>query len=401
MHTQLRLEREVESFFARRTGRECVFMPSGRMALYCAMRALLSPGDRVLMSPVTDDVIFFVVLAAGLRPVAAPVSDADGNIDVKAVPEQTWTQVRAVITTNLYGLPDRVTELRQRCDAHGLVLIEDVAHAIETEVDGAALGTFGAVAAYSLSKHVDAYRGGVLAIADPHLRGEIEKIRAGILTQPSLARRLADHVKPPVQALLEAVGIMRHVRRSREAAGAQYSERAGGSHRMDLQPEALRQAVAGGPVLAAFEPWVRVDRHDYPMRPTVGDLRRILDRLQGLEADRERRMRGVERLRRELGCVTPGALGGSPLPLFRLPLLVADREAAMAALAARGVLVRYIYDAPLDDYAGPEFIAPAPVPEPGRWWVRHALPVDPLKAELALPVLAGLRPAPARSLTSA
>ena len=89
MNTQQRLEREVESFVARRTGRECVFMPSGRIALYCALRALLSPGDQVLMSPANDDVILFVVLAAGLRPVAAPLSAADGNIDVQAVPEQT------------------------------------------------------------------------------------------------------------------------------------------------------------------------------------------------------------------------------------------------------------------------------------------------------------------------
>jgi hypothetical protein len=59
----------------------------------------------------------------------------------------------------------------------------------------------------------------------------------------------------------------------------------------------------------------------------------------------------------------------------------------MAALAARGVLVRYIYDPPLDDYAGAEFMSPSTAPEPGRWWVRHALPIDPLKADLALPVL--------------
>jgi dTDP-4-amino-4,6-dideoxygalactose transaminase len=391
--TQRRLEREIEAFAARRTGRESVFMPSGRIALYCALRALLSPGDRILMSPVNDDVIFFVVLAAGLRPVAAPLSAADGNIDVEAIPSQTWTEVRAVLTTNLYGLPDRMAALRQRCDAHGLVLIEDVAHAIETEVDGAPVGAFGEAAAFSLSKHVDAYRGGVLAVADPRLRGEVERIRAGILAEPSVGRRVGEFVKPPAKALLEATGILRRVRKVREAAAARHAERPGNSHRMDLMPDALRRAIAGGPVLAAFDPWVRVDRHDYAVRPTVTDLGRILERLRGLDADRERRIRGVERLCRELDCVTPGARSASPLPLFRVALLVADREAAMAALAARGVLVRYVYDPPLDDYAGPEFIAPSPAPAAGRWWVRHALPIDPLTADAALPVLRGLHAA--------
>ena len=95
----------------------------------------------------------------------------------------------------------------------------------------------------------------------------------------------------------------------------------------------------------------------------------------------------------KLDCVTPGARSASPLALFRVPLLVADREAGMAALAARGVLVRYVYDPPLDDYAGPEFIAPSPPPAAGRWWVRHALPIDPLMADAALPVLRGLHAA--------
>ena len=39
------------------------------VALYLALRHWFRRGDRLLMSPVTDDVVLFVVLAAGLRPV--------------------------------------------------------------------------------------------------------------------------------------------------------------------------------------------------------------------------------------------------------------------------------------------------------------------------------------------
>lgn len=397
MDERSRLAREVEAWLTRRTGREALFMPCGRVALYCALRVLTSPGDRILMSPVTDDVIYFVVLAAGLRPVAAPLSAADGNIDVEAVPAQVWSDVRAVLTTNLYGLPERMTALKQRCDKQGITLIEDVAHAIETELDGVPLGTFGAAAAYSLSKHVDAYCGGVLALADARLRGEVERVRDEVLVGRSLKQRFVDSAKPAASALLRATGVLGRIRARREAAAAQYSERAGGSHRMELAPDALREAVAAGASLSRFDRWVKVDRHDYPVQPGVGDLQRILGRLQALPADRERRKSGVELLRRELSTLTPAAAQGPALPLFRVPLLVADREAAMAALARQGVLVRYIYDLPLDDYAGPEFMTPSAAPATGRWWVRHALPVDPLKAEAALPVLRGLAAAPARS----
>jgi dTDP-4-amino-4,6-dideoxygalactose transaminase len=71
----------------RRLGRECVYTPSARLALYLALRRWCRPGARVLMSPVNDDVILFVVLAAGLRPVQAPVNIRDGNIDPDAVPD--------------------------------------------------------------------------------------------------------------------------------------------------------------------------------------------------------------------------------------------------------------------------------------------------------------------------
>jgi dTDP-4-amino-4,6-dideoxygalactose transaminase len=102
---------------SRRLGRECLYTPSCRLGLYVALRHWCPPGGRVLMSPVNDDVIFFVVLAAGLRPVQAPLNAHDGSIDVAAVPEETWRGLSGVITTNLYGNPDPAPELHVRCRA--------------------------------------------------------------------------------------------------------------------------------------------------------------------------------------------------------------------------------------------------------------------------------------------
>jgi dTDP-4-amino-4,6-dideoxygalactose transaminase len=111
--------------------------------------AWLEPGDRILMSAITDDVILFVALAAGLRPGMAPVSPADGDIDPDQVPDETWSTIGGDLTTNLHGLPDRAVELRSRCGNIGIPLIEDGAHAIETTVSGRPVGTFGDVAAFS------------------------------------------------------------------------------------------------------------------------------------------------------------------------------------------------------------------------------------------------------------
>ena len=50
--------RGIEEFFRQRYGREAIYLPSGRLALYLAFREWLRPSDRILMSPVNDDVVF-------------------------------------------------------------------------------------------------------------------------------------------------------------------------------------------------------------------------------------------------------------------------------------------------------------------------------------------------------
>ena len=144
-----------EDIVARRTGRRCLALPSNRLGLYLALRHWCRPGQRLLMSPLSADEILFLVLAAGLRPVIAPLSPRDGNIDAGAV---DLDRIDAVLTTNLYGLPDRVAAFA------GKILIEDVAHAIETTVGGRPLGIFGVAGVFSLSKHAGAGSGGVLAV---------------------------------------------------------------------------------------------------------------------------------------------------------------------------------------------------------------------------------------------
>ncbi|ATW48831.1 hypothetical protein CGZ69_13865 [Streptomyces peucetius subsp. caesius ATCC 27952] len=57
----------LEELMRRRLRRDCLYVPSCRLGLYVALRHWCPPGGRVLMSPVNDDVIFFMVPAAGLR----------------------------------------------------------------------------------------------------------------------------------------------------------------------------------------------------------------------------------------------------------------------------------------------------------------------------------------------
>ncbi|MEV4014268.1 hypothetical protein AB0J35_27575 [Nonomuraea angiospora] len=109
---------------------------------------------------------------------------------------------------------------------------------------------------------------------------------------------------------------------------------------------------------------------------------------QDVRLDRARRLAGVRRLA-ELGTIAPGVLGHLDQPLFRVPLLVEDRNEAIEALRRAGVITRYVYDPPFDDYA-PGLVEPSPAPATARWWSRHVLPVDPLRTDRAWPIVTKL-----------
>ncbi|GGK76292.1 hypothetical protein Sme01_52070 [Sphaerisporangium melleum] len=369
-----------ERQLAARTGRETVYLPSNRLGLYLALRHWCTPGQRLLMSPISADEILFLVLAAGLIPVIAPLSVLDGNIELGRVLLGT---VDAVLTTNLYGLPDAVLGMA------GALLIEDVAHAAETSVDGRPLGTFGAAGVFSLSKHAGAGSGGVLAVDDPADRRALERERDLLLRPGALRRDLLSVATSTGRHLALRLDMARPAMRLSHLLGLEEPRE---GHRIALRPRDLAPALASGGGLAALDPWVRADLHDY--RSRRGAVARWYQghRLARLPKERGARLAGVARLA-ELPTVAPGVLRQTGQPLFRVPLLVAGRDEAIAALARRGVPTGYLYDPPYDDYA-PGFVEPSPEPEAARWWARHVLPVDPLYAERALPVVESLQPAP-------
>lgn len=381
--------KRLEETMRGRLGRECVYVPSCRFGLYVALRHWCPPGGRVLMSPVNDDVILFVVLAAGLRPVQAPLHPLDASIDIAAVPEETWNSLSAVLTTNLYGNPDPAPELRARCDALGIPLFEDAAHAIGSEVGGRPVGTWGEASVFSLSKHAGAQAGGILSLSDAGLGDAVRGTCEHLLTAGRASSELAYAVRPYAEAAVRGLGLRRAARSAMGLLGL--AERDG--IRMPLRPDALARAVGAAPDLTAFDPWVRVDMHTYRLRSGPLRLRRIRRRLGRLDRVLTRSRDGTELLS-STRWARPRA-GSEAQPLFRVPLFVADRDAAVAALARRGIVVGYLYDPPLDDYAGGMFTDLSPAPGAARWFARHALPADPLRAREIIDVLerSGVRPA--------
>jgi hypothetical protein len=371
------IERDIEAVLEARIGRECVFMPSGRFAIHLAFQLLLSPGDRILMSPLEDDTVFFGALAAGLRPVMSPVSAHDGNMQIDAIDDATWSTISAVLTGNTYGLPDRVVELTATCSRLGIPLIEDAAHALETDVDGCPVGGFGAVSAFSLSKHFPG-RGGVLAIDREISRGDVTRLRDRFMLPRPMGNGAVGIARSSARAQLETLHLTRGLDRARRLTNPVKPA----PWRVPLRAPLLEHARSSGD-LGQFNAWMETGYPDYRMRQRSSYLKRTLGSLRHLGRDREERIAGVLRLR-ALDALAPAAGEGDPLALLRAPLLVEDRDAVALELRRRGINVFFVYAPPLDEYAGPEFCEPCAVPDAARWWATHILPVDPHDAERVL-----------------
>jgi dTDP-4-amino-4,6-dideoxygalactose transaminase len=148
-------------------------------ALILAMEALgIGPGDEVLVPAMTFVASANAVEHAGATPVLVDSVPGTGLIDFDAATAAITPRTRAVMPVHLAGRPVDMERLAAFRDRHGLVVIEDAAHAIGAEFKGRRIGAFGNVAAFSfyVTKNITTIEGGAIATDSVELAEEIERL---------------------------------------------------------------------------------------------------------------------------------------------------------------------------------------------------------------------------------
>lgn len=145
-----------------------VAVSSCTAALHLSMLGLgLEPGDEVVTTALTFAATINAIIHAGATPVLADVDPVSMNIDPYAVRRAITPRTRAVLPVHFAGRACAMDELLAICAEHGLALIEDCAHAIETEYHGRHAGTFGSFGCFSfyVTKNVVTGEGGMVLAA--------------------------------------------------------------------------------------------------------------------------------------------------------------------------------------------------------------------------------------------
>ena len=134
-------------------------------ALHLSMLAAgLEPGDEVITTPMTFCATVNAIIHAGATPVLADVDPATMNIDPNEVENRITSKTRAILPVHFAGRPCDMDSLCDIAKQHNLKIIEDCAHAIETEYKGRKIGTFGDFGCFSfyVTKNVVTGEGGMV-----------------------------------------------------------------------------------------------------------------------------------------------------------------------------------------------------------------------------------------------
>jgi len=176
-----RVTEDFEKRFAHAVGaRFAVAVSSGTAALELAYRALLEPGDEVIVPDFTFVATASMLVAAGAKPAFADVHPETFTLDPAEVERRITRRTRALAPVHLYGHPADIRELTRLARRHHLRLIWDAAQAHGAEYQRRDVGSFPDVVCYSFypSKNMTTGEGGMLTTSDPALAAEFKLARS-------------------------------------------------------------------------------------------------------------------------------------------------------------------------------------------------------------------------------
>ncbi|MBF0291625.1 MAG: DegT/DnrJ/EryC1/StrS family aminotransferase [Nitrospinae bacterium] len=149
--------------------RNAVAVSSCTAALHLsAMAAGVEAGDEVITTPMTFCSTVNAIIHAGATPVLADVDPVTMNISPSEIERKITPKTRAILPVHFAGRPCEMDEIMEISKRRKLKVIEDCAHAVETEYKGRKAGLFGDFGCFSfyVTKNMTTGEGGMVVTRD-------------------------------------------------------------------------------------------------------------------------------------------------------------------------------------------------------------------------------------------
>jgi len=162
---------------------DAVMVNSGSSANLLAI-ALLSvkyglKGD-IIVPAVSWSTTFFPVHQYGFKLNFVDIDRDTLNIDVNKIEKAITPNTSAIFSVNLLGNPNDFNKLKQICDKHKLVLIEDNCESLGAKFENKHTGTIGQLGTFSFffSHHLQTMEGGMIAVQNKDDADFLRSLRA-------------------------------------------------------------------------------------------------------------------------------------------------------------------------------------------------------------------------------
>ena len=138
----------------------------------------LGPNDEVIVPSFTFVSTANAFVLRGAKVIFAEC-DVHGNLCLQSVRELIGPKTKAVCVVHYGGFSADMERLKEMCDAHNVILLEDAAQAIGGSFKDKALGTWGDLACFSFheTKNISCGEGGALVINSKKFLDRAEIIR--------------------------------------------------------------------------------------------------------------------------------------------------------------------------------------------------------------------------------
>ena len=181
-YTQGKYQKAFEEKFCAYIGAEHAFAVNNATAALemAAQLCQFEPGDEVVIPSHTFTSSAYPFAKKGAKIVWADIDLKTRVVDANTLAQKIGPKTKAIVVVHLYGYAADMPSIMELARDHGLLVIEDAAQSMGTEVGGKKSGTLGDIGIFSLHSHKNITtlgEGGVIVVKSSKMAEIIPLLR--------------------------------------------------------------------------------------------------------------------------------------------------------------------------------------------------------------------------------